>query len=305
MLSACGRMTAGLVVAVGALLGSVTPARANAVLLAAGDIGKCTDVGERGPYLTADLLARRPEATILALGDLAYGHGTAAEFANCYGPTWGRFKDRTRPVPGNHEYQTAGASGYFGYWGPQARPDGHSYYSFDLSDWHLVALDTNLDVSADSAQARWLRSDLAGSAARCKLAFFHHPRFSSGMHGDSPEMGAIFRILYDARVSVALAGHDHHYERFAPLDPSGEVEPTRGVRSFVVGTGGGRLRALEGIPRPGSEARDVGTKGVLQLVLRADGYDWAFLPVDGASYSDSGSGTCVPAGEGANEGPYG
>jgi acid phosphatase type 7 len=120
------------------------------------------------------------------------------------------------------------------------------------------------------------------------------------MHGDSPEMGAIFQILYDARVSIVLTGRDHHYERFAPLDPSGEVEPTRGVRSFVVGTGGGRLRALEGNPRPGSEARDVGTKGkgVLQLVLRADGYDWAFLPVDGAS--DSGSGTCVPAGEGPN-----
>jgi acid phosphatase type 7 len=296
MLSACGRMTAGLVVAVGALLGSVTPARANAVLLAAGDIGKCTDVGERGPYLTADLLARRPEATILALGDLAYGHGTAAEFANCYGPTWGRFKDRTRPVPGNHEYKTAGASGYFGYWGPQARPAGTSYYSFDLGGWHLVALDSSVDVSAGSAQARWLRSDLAGSAARCKLAFFHHPRFSSGKHGDSPEMGAIFEILYDARVSVALAGHDHDYERFAPLDPSGAVEPGRGVRQFVVGTGGAPLRAL-GTPRAGSEAQDAGTKGVLQLVLRADGYDWAFLPVDGASYSDRGSGACVPMGE--------
>jgi Calcineurin-like phosphoesterase len=152
-------------------------------------------------------------------------------------------------VPGNHEHRTPGASGYFGYWGRQARPAGTSYYSFDLGGWHLVALDSNLDVSADSAQARWLRSDLASSSARCKLAFFHHPRFSSGEHGDTPEMGAIFEILYDARVSVVLAGHDHHYERFAPLDPSGEVEPTRGVRSFVVGTGGGRLRARGNAPR--------------------------------------------------------
>jgi hypothetical protein len=210
---------------------NVTLTRANAVLLAAGDIGKCTDVGERGPYLTADQLAMRPEATILAPGDLAHSRGTALEFANCYRPTWGRFKDRTRPVPGNHEYRTAGASGYFGYWGPQARPDGHSYCSFDLGDWHLVALDTNLAVSADSAQVRWLRSDLAGSAARCKLAFFHHPRFSSGKHGNHPGMEPIFKILYGGRVSVVLTGHYHHYERFALLNPSGEVEPTRGVRS--------------------------------------------------------------------------
>jgi hypothetical protein len=283
-------------VAVAALLGAGAgaPTRADAVLLAAGDIGKCTAAARQGPYLTADLLAARPEATILALGDLAYGHGTAAEFANCYGPTWGRFKDRTRPVPGNHEYRTPGAAGYFGYWGRQARPTGHSYYSFDLGGWHLVALDSSIDVSAGSAQARWLRSDLAGSTARCKLAFFHHPRFSSGRHGDAPEMGGIFEILYDARVSVVLAGHDHHYERFAPLDPSGAVEPGRGVRQFVVGTGGAPLRSFAAV-RAGSEVQEAGTKGVLQLVLRADGYDWAFLPVAGASYGDTGSEPCVPA----------
>ena len=223
----------------------------------------------------------------------------AAEFTNCYGPTWGRFSDRTRSAPGNHEYKTADAEGYFGFWerqAQQARPDGHSYYSFELGDWHLVALDSSIDVSAGSAQARWLRSDLAGSTARCKLAFSHHPRFSSGWHGDALEMGAIFQILYDGRVSVVLAGHDHDYERFAPLNPSGEVEPGRGVRSFVVGTGGAPLRAF-GTPRRGSEARNADAKGVLQLVLRADGYDWTFLPVAGASYSDSGSGTCVPAAE--------
>ena len=268
------------------------------MLLAAGDIGKCTDVGERGPYLTADLLAMRPEATILALGDLAYSHGTAAEFANCYGPTWGRFKDRTRPVPGNHEYRTADASGYFGYWGPQARPDGHSYYSFDLGDWHLVALDTNLDVSADSAQARWLRSDLAGSAARCKLAFFHHPRFSSGKHGDSPEME---RDLQDP----LRRPRERRARRARPplraVRAAGPVGRGRADTGRALVRGGHRRRAFaraRGRPAPGSEARDVGAKGVLQLVLRADGYDWAFLPVDGASYSDSGSGACAPVGEG-------
>jgi acid phosphatase type 7 len=278
------------------LIAATAPVRAGTVLLAAGDIGECA-VGQQGPYLTADLLAAQPEATILALGDLAYSSGTAAEFANCYGPIWGRFKDRTRPVPGNHEYKTAAASGYFDYWGGQARPAGNSYYSFDLGDWHLVALDSSIEVSGGSGQARWLRSDLATSTARCKLAFFHRPRFSSGEHGDATEMGAIFQSLYDARVSVALAGYEHHYERFAPMSPSGEIEPGRGVRSFVVGTGGAPLRALGGAPRPGSEARQADAKGVLQLKLRADGYDWAFLPVAGASYSDSGSGTCVPAGE--------
>jgi hypothetical protein len=300
MRGTCTHAAVALAVAVGLCLGAAAPARADAVLLAAGDFGECTAVGRQGPYLTADLLATRPEATILALGDLAYSRGTAAEFANCYGPTWGRFSDRTRSAPGNHEYKTADAEGYFGFWERQARSAGTSYYSFELGDWHLVALDSSIDVSAGLAQARWLRSNLAGSAARCKLAFFHHPRFSSGRHGDDPRMGAVFEILYDARVSVALAGHDHDYERFAPLNPSGEVEPGRGVRSFVVGTGGAPLRAF-GTPRRGSEARNADAKGVLQLVLRADGYDWAFLPVAGASYGDGGSETCVPAAPAAGE----
>ena len=294
------RAADALVIVVGVCLGAAAPVHADAMLLAAGDIGECTAAGQQGPHLTADLLATRPEATILALGDLAYSHGRAAEFTNCYGLTWGRFSDRTRSAPGNHEYKTAGAKGYFSYWKQQARPEGHSYYSFELGDWHLVALDSSIDVSAASAQARWLRSDLAASTAQCKLAFSHHPRFSSGKHGDALEMRAIFQILYNARVSIALAGHDHDYERFAPLNPSGTVEPGRGVRSFVVGTGGAPLRAL-GTPRRGSEARNADAKGVLQLVLRANSYDWAFLPVAGASYADSGSGMCVPPAEGPEQ----
>jgi hypothetical protein len=293
------RAVAALAVAGAALLlgaGAAAPARADAVLLAAGDIGKCTADAQRGPYLTADLLAVRPEATILALGDLAYTKGTAAEFLNCYGPTWGRFKDRTRPIPGNHEYETPGASGYFRYWGGQARPAGTSYYGFDLGDWHLVALDSEVGAGPASPQVAWLRADLAASAKRCKLAYFHRPRWTSGTHGDADDLAALVQVLYDHRVTLLLSAHDHDYERFAPLDPSGAVEPGRGVRQFVVGTGGTTLRGFAAV-RAGSEAREAGTKGVLQLVLRADGYDWEFLPVAGASYSDSGSGACVPAGE--------
>jgi len=140
----------------------------------------------------------------------------------------------------------------------------------------------------------WLKADLAASPRRCKLAYFHRPRWSSGRHGDADDLAALFQVLYDARVTLLLSGHDHDYERFAPLGPSGEVEPGRGVRQFVVGTGGTTLRGFAAV-RAGSEAREAGTKGVLRLELRADGYDWAFLPVAGASYGDTGSEPCVPA----------
>jgi hypothetical protein len=298
--SAGKRAAAGLAVAAAVaalLLGAPAAASAragDAVLLAAGDIGNCLAAAERGPYLTADLLAVRPEATILALGDLAYTAGTAAEFLNCYGPTWGRFKDRTRPAPGNHEHRTPGAAGYFGYWGARAGESGKGYYGFDLGDWHLVALDSEIDAGPASPQVAWLKADLAASPRRCKLAYFHRPRWSSGRHGDADDLAALFQVLYDARVTLLLSAHDHDYERLAPLGPSGAVEPGRGVRQFVVGTGGAPLRGFAA-PRAGSEARDATAKGVLQLVLRADGYDWAFLPVAGASYGDGGSGACVPA----------
>lgn len=287
---------AACIISILVALGAATAAHAApAVLLAAGDIGECDDGPGHGPYRTAELVAKEP-GTVLALGDLAYVEGTPEEFAACYQPTWGRFKDRTRPVPGNHEHETPGAAGYFGYWGERAGPDRKGYYSFDLGGWHLVALDSDIaDGPAGAAQARWLAADLAGSAARCKLAFFHHPLFSSGMHGDTPELGAIARLLHDARVSVVLSGHDHDYERFAPMDPAGRADPTRGLRSFVVGTGGAELRGFEA-KREGSEARSSRAHGVLELVLRADGYDWAFLPVDGGPrFADSGTASCVPA----------
>jgi 3',5'-cyclic AMP phosphodiesterase CpdA len=241
------------------------------------------------------LLAAQP-GTVLTLGDTVYDDGSTEQFTRCYLPSWGRFRDRTRPVPGNHDYQTAGAGGYHGFFGPRAGPPGTGWYSFDLGQWHLVALNSNCAAvggcQPGSRQERWLRADLNAHPARCTLAFWHHPRFSSGTtHGSDPAVGGLWLALYQAGADVVLTGHEHNYERFAPLDPSGRVDPATGVREFVVGTGGESHYPL-GSPLPGSQARDSGTFGVLRLQLRPLGYDWRFLPAQGGSFKDSGTGAC-------------
>lgn len=268
------------------------PARADAVLLAAGDIGECDRGRHVGAQDTALIVAKQPGA-VLALGDLAYVKGSADEFAGCYDPAWGSFKDRTRPVPGNHEYGTRGAKGYFAYWGERAGPRGKGYYSFDLGAWHIVALNSSLELDGHSDQLAWLAADLARSHAACKLAFFHHPLVSSGEHGGTPELDGVFKLLYDGRVSVVLSGHDHDYERFAPMNPAGRVEEGRGLRQFVVGTGGAHLRSFEAVS-DGSEARSASAWGILRLDLREDGYAWQFLPAAPATFTDQGSAACVP-----------
>jgi 3',5'-cyclic AMP phosphodiesterase CpdA len=273
------------------LLISACPAGARAaedpVVLAAGDIADC---GEEGRLLTARLLDEEA-GTILAVGDLVYPTGTTKGFATCYAPSWGRFKERTYPVPGNHEYAVAGARPYYAWWGARAgSPRG--YYSFDLGAWHLVALNSNLRGPEDAAQRDWLAEDLRRSPARCKLAFFHHTVFSSGYHGATAHLTALLRVLYAGRVSLALTGHDHHYERFAPLNVVGEVEPARGIRFFVVGTGGATLYpAIFDVP--GSEARDAASWGVLKLALHDEDYDWTFLPAGKSAFHDAGHGSCV------------
>ncbi len=274
-------------------------------VLAAGDIAFCRLnwprrllyrlVGrnpEPGAEATAGLLDRLPGA-ILALGDLAYWNGTAKEFRDCYGPTWGRHKKRTWPVPGNHEYQSKGAAPYFAYWGPRAGQPGRGYYSFDHGAWHIIALNSNLEATAGSAQERWLRADLAASGVRCILAFWHSPVFSSGKYGDSPEMLAAYRALYEAGASVVLAAHSHNYERLGPMDPDGQADPERGIRNFVVGTGGAHLRPSDRPPRPNSEVLDGGSWGLLELTLYDDRYDWRFVPVKGHKLQDSGNAACV------------
>jgi 3',5'-cyclic AMP phosphodiesterase CpdA len=261
-----------------------------AILIAAGDIASCRSQGDEA---TARLLDRL-EGTVAALGDLAYERGTDAEFARCIEPSWGRHKRRIRPAVGNHEYGTPGAAGYFRYFGAAAGgPRG--FYSYELGAWHVVVLNSNCrpagGCEAGSPQERWLRADLASHPARCTLAYAHHPPFSSGLHGSDTTLRDLWRTLYEGRADVVLAGHDHHYERFRPLGPTGTVDPSRGLREFVVGTGGRSLRPV--LRRlPGSAVHEAGAYGVLVLRLRPSGYRWRFVPVAGERFTDQGSAAC-------------
>jgi hypothetical protein len=271
---------------------SVTTPDTTPVILAAGDIATC---GLPGDEATAALLDERA-GTVAALGDTAYESGTAQQFADCYEPSWGRHKSRTRPAVGNHEYRTSGASGYFDYFGAAAGDRDKGYYSYDLGDWHVVVLNSECaqigGCHAGSTQEQWLRADLAAHPVDCTLAYMHHPRFSSGSgHGDHPFLEPLWHALFDAGADVVLAGHDHNYERFAPLTPSGTLDARYGVRSFVVGTGGRTLRPL-GALKPHSEIFDAATFGILELTLREDGYDWRFVPEAGKSFTDAGSDGC-------------
>ena len=261
------------------------------VLLAAGDIASCSSSDDEATAALLDGLA----GTVVTLGDNAYDRGTPSEFSRCYGPSWGRHRSRTRPAPGNHDYGTPGAAGYFGYFGASAGEQGKGYYSYDLGPWHVVALNSNCwavgGCGPGSPQERWLRADLAAHPARCTLAYWHHPRFSSGRHGSSTATAGLWQALHDAGADVVLAGHDHSYERFAPLDPSGKVDPAGGLRQFVVGTGGASHYGF-GAVVAGSEARNSDAFGVLALSLGPAGYEWRFVAVPPGSYSDAGSDSC-------------
>jgi calcineurin-like phosphoesterase family protein len=258
-----------------------------AVALAAGDIASCDSDGDER---TAALLDSHP-GTVLALGDIAYEDGTLEEFRRCLGPSWGRHKRRIRPAPGNHEYNS-GASGYFGYFGRAAGPAGRGYYSFELGSWHIVSLNSERDTDAGGAQVRWLRADLARTRARCVLAFWHRPRWSSGEYADDARVAPLWNALYDARADIVLSGHDHNYQRYPPMNKRGAIAKARGIRSFVVGTGGRHRYGLRADSR--RRAASDSTWGVLRLTLRPAGYRWRFVPVAGGSYRDSGSGTCSP-----------
>lgn len=271
-----------------------SPAGESVVVIAAGDIAKCNL--EWDSY-TGALLDNLP-GTILGLGDNAYQIGSLQEFNDCYGPTWGRHKDRVYPVPGNHEYLTGGAEGYFTYYGDRATPlepgctkECKGYYSFNLGAWHIVALNSEIDNNPGSEQDRWLRADLAAHPNVCTLAYWHKPRWSSGDHG-SGASAPLFQAIYDYGVDIVLSGHDHDYERFAPQSPQGVWEPDRGVRQFVVGTGGDTHRGFEEDP-PNTEVRNADTWGVIKLTLHPTSYDWEFIPIAGQTFTDSGSANCV------------
>jgi hypothetical protein len=271
---------------------------ADPVLVGAGDIAVC---GLSGDEATADLLDGIA-GTVVTLGDNAYSNGTLTEYNTCYGPSWGRHKARTQPAPGNHEYNTSGAAGYYGYFGdaatpqqPGCRSNCQGYYSYNLGAWHIVVLNSEIAHDAGSAQVQWLRQDLMAYPTGCTLAYWHKPRFSSGEHGNDVTVDPFWDVLYEFGADVVLNGHDHNYERFAPQTPDGQAAPGRGIREFVVGTGGTSLRTISTV-RANSEVRNATVHGVLKLTLHATGYDFAFVPIAGQSFSDSGSGQCVDAG---------
>ena len=262
-----------------------------AVLLAAGDIASCSSSGDE---VTGRMLDRLG-GTIAPLGDIAYGYGSTANFSECFDPSWGRHRARMRPAVGNHEYMTAAGAPYFSYFGAAAGDPARGYYSYNLGAWHVVVLNSNCDrvsCAAGSAQERWLRADLTASGQRCTLAYWHHPLFTSGAnHAGLTAVRPLYRALYDAGAEVVLAGHNHQYERFAPLAPDGAYDPARGIRSFVVGTGGGSHYPFGTVTRY-SEARNSTAYGFLRLTLRSTSYSWQFVPEPGKTYQDSGTGTC-------------
>jgi uncharacterized protein YjdB len=259
------------------------------VFVGAGDISDCGNDNDEATAKLLDGIA----GTVFTLGDNVYSSGTATEFTQCYDPTWGRHKSRTKPSPGNHDYNTSGAAGYFGYFGTLAGPSGLGYYSFDLGNWHIISLDSEISMSVGSAQETWLRADLAASTKQCTLAYWHKPRFSSGTnHGSLASAQPLWQALYDFHAELILNGHEHNYERFAPQTPTGTADPANGIREFVSGTGGESHYNDEGTPLPNSEVFNGTTFGVLKLTLGAGTYSWQFIPVAGQSFTDSGSGTC-------------
>ena len=291
-----GRPVIAALLAAVLLVGAVAPAGTlaaqgdTAVLVGAGDVGWC---GRPWAAQTAKLVAATP-GTVFVPGDVAYPKGTRADFSKCYAPTWGKFRSRTRPAPGNHEYYSKDAAPYFSYFGSRAGAKGKGWYSYDAGTWHVIVLNSNCAAvggcGPGSAQERWLLADLAAHPVPCTLAYFHHPRFSSGPHGPTAEMDAFWRDLHAAGAEIVVNGHDHDYERFAPQTPDGALDPAAGIREFVVGTGGAPLYPFIRAPR-NSEARAL-AHGILKLTLRPGSYDWAFVPVAGGTFTDSGSGTC-------------
>jgi len=265
---------------------SSSPAVPPVVLVGGGDIASCNN---RGAEATATILDR-VDGIVFTTGDNVYETGTADEFARCYEPTWGRHKGRTRPSPGNHDMYSGGA-GYYGYFGDTAGPQGRGYYSYDHGAWKVFALNSEAPAGPGSPQALWLQQELQASRAQCTVAYWHHPVFSSGYEGNMSRMKYVWRLLYDHRVELVLSGHSHNYERLAPQNAEGDPDASRGIRMFVVGTGGNGFTALEGI-RPTSEAINDSSLGLLKLTLSSGSYSWEFLPVAGSSYRDSGAGTC-------------
>jgi hypothetical protein len=282
------------------------PPSGSPVLVAAGDIacptwnssykdgaGTATSCRQRA---TSDLALALDPDVVATLGDMQYDAGALDQFNTSYGGSWGRLKDRTRPTPGNHEYQDdQSAAGYYTYFGAAAGNPAKGYYSYNIGSWHVVVLNSNCGrvggCNSGSPQEQWLRADLAANPAACTLAYFHHPRFSSGQHAGTSSVSAFWQALYSGGADVVLNGHDHHYERFAPQNPSGQLDQSRGMRQFLVGSGGKDHYSL-GSVAANSERRNNTAFGVLALTLHDGSYDWRFVAEAGATFTDSGTGSC-------------
>jgi hypothetical protein len=281
-------------------------AGADPVLAAAGDIAcdllpsakpEADDAGANVCHMgaTAKLVAALHPAVVLTLGDEQYGGATLEQFKAGYDKSWGAFKGMTRPAPGNHEYQTPGAAGYYAYFGAAAGEPAKGYYSFDLGGWHLIALNANCKqiggCGADSPEVQWLAQDLAAHHAACTLAYWHQPRFSSGPHHSDASYDAFWRALYAAHADLVLNGHDHDYERFAAQSPDAKPDTSHGITEIVAGTGG-RSHYKIGNIEPNSVVSNGVTYGVLALTLHPHGFDWRFIPEPGSTFTDSGSQGC-------------
>ena len=264
-----------------------------AVLVGAGDIASCSSTGDEATAALLDTIG----GTVFTLGDNVYDNGSTSDFANCYGPSWGRstIKSRTRPAPGNHDYNTGGAAGYFAYFGSAAGDPAKGYYAYDAGMWRVYVLNSNCSVvscAAGSVQEQWLRSDLAANPRSCVVATWHHARFSSGSnHGSVTATQALWQALYDFNAELVMSGHEHNYERFAPQTATGTADNARGLVEFVVGTGGASHYGF-GTPIANSVIRDGTTYGVLRLSLSANSWSSLFIPVTGATFTDSSTGTC-------------
>ena len=257
-------------------------AAASVVLVGAGDISTCDNNNDEATAKLLDNIS----GTVFTAGDNAYPDGTYTEFTNCYQPTWGRHKSRTKPAPGNHEYNTSGAAGYFKYFS-----NIPSYYAYNLGDWRVYALNSEIDVSSTSAQVKWLKNDLAANPKRCVLAYWHKPRWSSGTtHGSNSKYQTFWKILYDAGAEIVINGHEHNYERFKEMNASGTAS-SPGLREFVVGTGGASHYSF-GSALSTSQVRNSSTYGVLKLTLNSTSYSWKFVPVAGKTFTDSGTTNC-------------
>jgi acid phosphatase type 7 len=268
-----------------------TPTQAPVTLLGAGNIAVCGDLNQ-GDERTSRLVEKFPGAAIFTTGDNVYGAGTPNDFAFCYDPTWGRFKGRTRPSPGDHDYWTEKGKAYYTYFGANAGAAEIGFYSYNLGEWHIVALNSNCNdvgCKTDSAQADWLRDDLANHPQMCTLIYWHNPRWSSGDAGDTKTVDPFWTIAAEMQADVVVNGHDHDYERFVPMDAKGQPD-TKGVREFIVGTGGAVMRNF-GAVKATSELRYNSTNGIIVFTLYADHYDWEFVPTSG-KFQDSGSGDC-------------